>query len=302
MNSKFKTKVRRLRVEFRDLIELFIVPCMAALLPWPICFRFFRWITRYDFLYRSNWQSAVIQFHGHYPETTPGALKAWCHQRRLVTLIDHADLYLSLTRSNQWMRKYLDQDGSWPSPSKAGILCTFHWGAGMWGLRHAHESGLQVHALVAALEGSHFRGRSMLHTYAKLRTSEVSKVLGKKTLDVSSSLRPVIKALKQCEQVLAAVDVPPDQVSHSFPVNLLNTTIWMPRGLLRVAAEQNIPVTVYVTGIDFKSGRRKLNIIPINQNLTIEILGEKVFENLNKSMIKSSSSWHFWQELKRFKL
>ena len=36
--------ILRLRTELRDLLELVLLPGLAAVLPWPLCFRLFRWL------------------------------------------------------------------------------------------------------------------------------------------------------------------------------------------------------------------------------------------------------------------
>ena len=75
------------------------------------------------------------------------------------------------------MHRHMRVQGQWPSPEKAGVLLSFHWGAGMWALRHAGAYGMKVHALVAAVEGAPFVGRKVLHRYAIARTAQVGVAL-----------------------------------------------------------------------------------------------------------------------------
>jgi lauroyl/myristoyl acyltransferase len=198
------------------------------------------------------------------------------------------------------MQRHLDVQGEWPRPGEPGILCTFHWGAGMWGLRHAKAAGLAGHALVAPLDGAHFAGRSVLHAYARARTAEVSRALGCPTLDTSASLRPVLKALHRGEQVMAAIDVPPDQVSASEHLELLGAPARVPRGLLRIAVEQRVPVTVYVTGLNATSGRRFLTIHQLGVFAEVPELAKSVFSILDAAIRNDPPAWHFWSEAERF--
>ncbi len=288
---------QRLRLEARDLVELVLVPGLAAVLPWPLCFRLFRFLSRRSFLYRQACLHALAQAR---ERGWVSDEKEWLCTRRLITLIDHADYYLAITRSDRWMARHLDITGQWPQAGRAALLCTFHWGAGMWGLRHAHASGMLAHALVAPLQGDHFAGRTVLLHYARARTACVSQALGSPTLDVSASLRPALRALRNHEPILAAIDVPSDQVTTSERIDLAGMRARVPRALLRLAVDHGIPVVVYITGIDLCSGRRFLRIMPLGVYTEPEKLVRDVFHKLDTLLLENPAAWHFWGEASRF--
>ncbi|MFC5500518.1 hypothetical protein ACFPOE_23450 [Caenimonas terrae] len=286
----------RLRTEARDLAELVLLPGIASLLPWSIGFRLLRRLAEVARPYSDAGRSALAQAHSR---GWVGDAAHWTRVRRLVTLVDHADLYLARTRSDRWMARHMDVEGSWLPPGQPGIIFTFHWGAGMWGLRHARASGLRAHALVAPLDGAQFAGRRVLLAYARARTAEVARALGCPTLDISSSLRPVLQALRRGEQVVAAVDVPADLVSASQEVELLGMTARVPRGLLRLAVDQRVPVTVYLTGLKPASGRRFLRIHQLGVHDSVDTLAAQVFGHLDRAIREDPPSWHFWGEAER---
>ena len=288
---------QRLRTEVRDLIELVIVPGLAAVLPWPWCFALFKRLARVRWLYGAACAHALAQAQqrGQVADAAQ-----WEATRRLVTLVDHADHYLAATRSNRWMRRHLTVQGNWPNSQEPGIFCTFHWGAGMWGLRHAGASAMQGHALVAAMQGTPFAGRTVLHWYVRARTRSVGRALGRAPLEVSGSLRPVIQALRRKEQVMAAVDVPSDQVSASVAVQLLGMTALVPKGLLRLAVDYKVPVTVYVTGLDTQTGARFLRLVQLGVWEDLDGLVKTVFDLLEAALREDPAAWHFWSEAPRF--
>ncbi|MEO5672710.1 MAG: hypothetical protein ABIR26_18640 [Ramlibacter sp.] len=287
---------QRMRVEARDLFELFLLPALAALLPWRVAFRLLRRAALHLRPYREAADVALAQASGR---GWMGEAPRWVLVRRLVTLVDHADLFLAKTRSDAWMARHLDVHGEWPAAGQAGLICTFHIGAGMWGLRHARASGLKAHAIVAPLEGAHFGGRSVLLAYARARTAEVARSLGCPTLDMSVSLRPVLQALRRGEQVVAAIDVPADQVSASEEIKLLGLRARVPRGLLRLAVDQALPVTVYITGLDVATGMRTLHIHQLGVRNDLRQLIEEVFAFLDKAIRDDPPAWHFWGEANR---
>lgn len=286
----------RLRTETSDLLELVLLPALAVLLPWSLGYRILR---RLSDLIRPYAEAGRIAQDKATSRGWVGDSLHWSRVRRLVTLVDHADLYLAKTRSDAWLAQHVDVEGEWPPSGQPGIIFTFHWGAGMWALRHAKASGLRAHALVAPLDGEQFARRRILLAYARTRTAEVARSLGCPTLDTSSSLRPVLQALRRGEQVVAAVDVPTDQVSASQEIELLGETARVPRGLLRLAVDQRVPVTVYLTGLNCESGRRFLRIHQLGIHDDVDALARAVFTFLDRAIREDPPAWHFWGESDR---
>ena len=281
------------------MIELVLAPGLASVLPWPWCFAIFKRLARVRWLYGAACAQALEQAQAR-GQVAEGDAARWLAVRRLVTLVDHADHYLAVSRSNAWMQRHLTVHGQWPSPENSGILCTFHWGAGMWALRHASSSGLRIHALVASMEGTPFAGRTILHWYVRARTRSVGHALGRAPLVVSGSLRPGIQALRRDEQVLAAVDVPSDQVSASVPICLRGMAARVPKGLLRLAVDYKVPVTVYVTGLNAHNGQRSLRIVQLGAWDDLDALVAAVFGHLETALCEDAAAWHFWGESHRF--
>jgi len=293
--------LRRLKTEGRDAIELVLLPGLAAVLPWPLCFRLFRRLAHWRWLYRQACERAVAEACAR---GVAGDEAHWHWMRRLVTLVDHADYYLSRARSRRrgarWLARHVSEEGAWPPPGRPAILCTFHWGAGMWGLHSAARAGLCSHMLVAPLEQAAFRGRAVLGWYARARTGEIARVLERETVDVSQSLRPVIRALRSGEQIMAVVDVPADQAAASEPVTVLGLQARVPRGLLRLAVDQQAPVAVYLTGLDVQTGRRWVRIEQLGVYADVSALMRDVFRRLDVVMAQEPAAWHFWSESARF--
>ena len=288
----------RLRHEARDLLELVLVPGLAALLPWPVCFRLFRWGCRFDVLYRNECRDALAHAQAH--GCVPGDAARWLQTSRLVTLIDNADFYLSRTRSERWMARHLQVTGEWPAPGQASLLCTFHWGAGLWALRHIGSQGLTAHAIVAQHARANFIGRTVRYLYYGARNRENERALGTPGIEVSASPRPIMQALRANQQVIAAVDVPADQVAASEPVSILGHPARVPRGLFRIAAESQVPMFVFLTGIRISDGKRTLQIHRLSANDDMQHLLREAFALLEEAIIANPAAWHFWKIAPRF--
>ena len=284
--------IKRLRTELRDLLELVLLPGLAALLPWRWCFPVFQRLARLRWLYREPCEAALLQARSR---GWAGENEAhWIWVRRLVTLVDHADHYLGLWRSDTWMRKHLQVQGAWPTSEQGVLLLTFHWGAGYWGLRHAAAHGLRPHALVATLGSQAYQGRTVMSWYARSRNAHVARTLGSPTIDVAQQLKQVIKALRDKQPLLGVVDVPADEAKASMSVEILGLQACVPRGLFRLAVDQKVPVLIYITGLDTRTGKRFLRIKPLGVQMSVEELAIQVFDELEQIIAENAPAWHFW--------
>lgn len=297
MGLHIRRRLRRLRTECKDAVELVALPALAAVLPWPMAYRVARRILAWVPAYRG----AAVQALAEYKARCAVADEhAWQMHRRMVTWTDHADHYLARTQRDGWMDKHLHVQGAWPPAGQAALLFTFHWGAGMWGLRHAARAGLLPRALVASTEGAPFLGRAVLGWYARARTATVKAALGCEPLDVSGSLRPAIKALRADGQVLAAIDVPADQAASAEPITVLGMQAAVPRALHRLTVDQKVPVYVYLTGLDAATGQRTLKIVSLGVHDDVTTLINAVFAHLEQALREDPAAWHFWTEAPRF--
>lgn len=292
------TLLRRMADEARDLLELVLLPGIAAVLPWRLCFRIFKLLSRLDFLYASECHPALR--HADALGWVHGDRRLWLRTRRLVTLVDHADFYLSQTRSDRWLARYVHVDGHWPEPEKPGVLCTFHWGAGMWALRHMGAGALRAHAIVAPQVAEAFPGRTVKLLYSRARVRSVAMALRTDPIEPSHSPRQILRTLHQGEQIVAAVDVPSDTVAAIESIQFLGARAHVPRGLLRVAARAGIPVTVYFTRLGTDNGDRFLTIRPLpSRDDPAELMAE-VFGFLERAIEVDPAAWHLWSVAPRF--
>jgi hypothetical protein len=289
---------RYVKCQSRDLVELFVLPALALLLPWSLCYKIFRWICKFDWFYRehvrSNIDEALIQ----------GFLKSkdvevWRQKIRLTRLIDLADFYLILTRNDKWLMRHLRIDGNWPAKG-AGFLCTFHWGGGMWAMRSARIAGLIPHMMLAKFDPIHYADQPVLLHYAKYRTLAVERETGFKTIDPKSSKSGINAALQAENQVMVVMDVPPDAVRSSVSVQFLGRQVRMPIGLLKIAAKSKVPITVFSMGYDFDTGMRFLSLKEIPANDDPNVLAIAVYDELSILVENNPALWHFWAQLPRF--
>lgn len=287
-----KQLVQRLRGEVRDLIELVLVPGLAIILPWACCYRVFLLLSRWGWLY---WADGFAQCERAREQGWVKDAEDFRRKWRLMSMVDQADFYLALLRSDRWMGRHMDVEGHWPESGKAAILCTFHWGAGMWALRHLGASGLRAHALVGPQRPEMFPGHRLRYEYYRMRNIAVRSALCTEPLDITGSMRPILKALRAGEQIAAAVDVPAYLSSSSQVIPFLGIGARFPRGLFRVAADQGLPVTIFICGLRFSDGRRFLRLYQLEADNDVDSLMARVYAHLEALIREEPAAWHFWR-------
>lgn len=299
LTSIFSKVARRLKVEGRDLIEFFLVPGIAALLPWSLCFRLYKLIAKHwTWLYREHC------FEGLNRATTFGCAgtdeKKWMMECRLVTLMDHADHYLYRTRTLRAMSRYIDVHGCWEGGGQAAFLWTFHWGMGMWALRHARAHGLKASMILAAPSGPDFIGRTVFAYYVRARMRSVELALREPVIFVPGGMSGLRAALDSKKQVVVVMDVPQDQVSVTRLTTLLGSPVSVPAVLPQIAVDKALPVTVFYMGLDVETGRRQLYIHPLGVHHDVKTLTDATFLHLDRLLKDSPAAWHFWPQASRF--
>lgn len=281
-----------MRAEVRDLIELVLIPALSALLPWSWCYCVFCFLSRWEWLY---WADGIANCDKA-AERGQVTDRAECRRKwRLMSMVDQADFYLAMTRSDAWMRRHMDVQGNWPEAGAPAILCTFHWGAGMWALRHLGASGLRAHALVGPQRPAMFPGHRLRYEYYRIRNIAVRRALGTEPLDITGSLRTILRALRAGEQIAAAVDVPAYLSASNQVMPFLGGRAAFPRGLFRMAVDQAVPVTIFINGFCFADGRRFLRLYQLGVADDVDALMAKVYGYLENLIREEPAAWHFWR-------
>ena len=288
---------QRLKRESRDLLELVLIPGLAAVLPWPVCFGVFKRLSRWRWLYCEACESALAEAvqRGHC-----GDADEWIFERRLVTLLDHADHYLFRTRPDAWMGRYVDVYGQWGPGDQAGLLWTFHWGAGMWALRHARVSGMRANMVLAAPSGPDFVGRTVFDKYVRARMRSVHQALERPVIFVPGGMSGLRDALERQEQVAVVMDVPQDQVNITRVTEILGQPVSVPAVLPQMAVDKALPVTVFYMGVNLQTGRRILHVVRLGIFDDPKALTDAAFSHLDSLLKNSPAAWHLWAQAPRF--
>lgn len=246
-----------LRLELRSLLEYFLLPGIAAVLPWRVAFRLLRVATRYPGLYEEEWRPALAQARQHVPiddETR------WAHLFRLSRAVDHADFWTSRLRGAGWLRRHVDVRQAFPSLPGPAVGVFFHWCAGLWSIRALQASGARGSVLAGRFSTRSMGGARLGYLYGHIRLRELARASGGPLIYAPGTVKTALRTLADGHWVCGTPDVPPTETALGAPVTLFGRAALFAEGLLLIARRGSVPVVVFTLGLDPATGRRDLRV------------------------------------------
>ncbi|CAH9014878.1 hypothetical protein [Candidatus Nitrosacidococcus sp. I8] len=296
MNGSNRFSVARFKQETKDFLERILVPSIAILLPWGWAFRIFQWITTHcPWFYGAQGNGALAEAQRVIHIEDP---VQWLWTYRLIQLVDQGDLYLSRCRSHRWIDQYMQVTGTWPKPPFLGI--TFHWGAGLWSLRHLHTQGISAAFLSARFNRASFPKRWIAYGYTRLRIKEIKRASGSSVIYKGGSITQMKAAIHEGKAITALIDVPPREVGACLPISLFDRQAWWPSGLVKFAIREQIPVVAFSVGINLTTGIRQLHISDPLSGDNPQAFMEYLAGYFSDLITQMPPAWHCWDWVEEF--
>jgi phosphatidylinositol dimannoside acyltransferase len=282
----------------RDVAELFLIPGLGSALPWPLCFQLLKGLSTSRWLFPEETERALRNACKFSRVANP---RAWSDDYRLVRLVDYTDLYLSRFRRDRWLERYLDVEGpGWPR-SRGFLAITFHWGAGLWGLRHLRSQRHNATVLVRRLDQQEFSGMPLVYGYARLRTAETAHAGGAPVIFAGTGSIPAMRrTIASGFPVVGLFDVSIGEQRNSLDAAFLGGTASFPRGLVFLAVSGSIPVVTYRVALDRETGRRRLILSPPLVAQSEQELLAVLVRHLEEAIREYSAAWHNWPGVEAF--
>lgn len=283
-------------MQFQDALYLYIVPLVAALLPWTLARHWLMfWARRTSGPYEEAAQTAAA-IAPEYMDV--GDLRAFRINVRLIWLLDACDLFLSITRwRRRWWPQHIEQVGAWPEAG-AFIATSFHHGTGLWVFKSMTKSGRDSLLIYGRWAREDYHGRPLLYWYGRRRAREVQRLSGQAVAYRPGVRERVARSLAGGIAVVGVIDMPPRLASRGQrPVRLLGHDISFPDGVLELAREANVPIVPYWVEFDLARCTRRLCVgaplDPADTNGALQALADI----LERQIRATPSAWYFWREL-----
>lgn len=273
------------------ITELVLLPAVATLLPWSWTYRLLRQLSRFSFLYRDETRQAEAAALASGISQTG---RVWRRHFRLNKLIDGVDPWLIRFRSERWMRKHLEVEGSWPTDGPF-VAISIHWGAGMWGLRHIQYSTQPISMILRPATEWGVVFSTPKRIYVKFYQREIERAGGTPITVTGSGLTArMTEQIEQGNNLLALLDVPKGTNKGGFPVDFLGQPTYFATGIVNIAVQNNWPLVAYSIGVDFATGKRQLEIRPPLQTTDLHDSVTQLSTYFDEVVRREPALWQFW--------
>ena len=298
----------------RALCELWMLPMLAALLPWRWAWRFYHYCLPMSSLYNDPAERAWRGLQTAAPPLSVTDQPTFRLRHQLTRLLDHADVFLALFRPKLWVRRYVDFSGAWPlatektpvqeiqgeqptdSQHGAFLALTFHWGCGLWSLWQMRQQGVRAHFLSIRFSRADFVHRPVEYRYAQLRLWLVQRLTRAEVIYTQGAAEKILQCWQRGEAVIALMDVPRQAHNRrdgTQAMNVAGRPFHWPLGLPAMAVQQKIPVLFFAAHTNWDTGHRIVEIGPAKIYSDPTTCLEELSEVFTAHLQADSASWHF---------
>ncbi len=263
-------------------MELFIIPGIAVFFPWWITIRLYRCLAYLPFLYRLRTQGCAegARYLGLLWEDE----KAWIRMNKINVMVDFADAFLLLTRSNRYWHKYIDENIT-RQLQKQQIIFFPHYGAGAWLYRILLNNNNDIYAMGDALP----KNFSVESLYLRFRVWVLRRY--RATYIRSNDMRGIRAALKQQGTILVCPDMPEIQGAESFKITTALGRLNVLSRFFKLAENRQLPVMCAVFALDPITGRRHFDAVSLTEKTAEECAS--VFADKTVAAIQQQS--YLWR-------
>lgn len=278
----------RLSCEWRALVELWFWPLAVALLPYRVGIAFARLVARRVALYEPAAREALAQWR----TVQAGADDAeWLAAFRFAKLVDHADLFWAMTRSDAFLLRHLPPVTRDALAGGPMLVISFHYGQGLWLMRWLREQGLRPRFLSvpSVREGA---DSTLMFLYGRLRIRVVERLAGIAPIFVGGARRTIRDALASGETVYGLVDVPVPAASASHAnAGMFGRPLRFPAGMLESARGANARAAVLTGRLDAR-GERLVDLEHVGEADALSMA--TLARALERRIADDPAAWHFW--------
>ena len=273
-----------------DLVNLFVVPILIALMPWRIGFAVLRFMARHEKSHRATIEQAWLAAAPYCPGEDADN---WKWRFRLLRLLERVDTWLVFLRSSRWWAAHIDRTGDWPASAGPFVLLTYHWGGGQWIWRELHEQGIPAHFIARRAQANDLGAGRVALWYARVRERGIMRHGNRDVIFTGSSRRRIHDTIAAGGSVVGMMDLPPAH-QETFRRPLLDGVLRIPAGLAKIAAELGTSVLIFHCSFDLDTGRRRLSLRTLPGGTAPDAVATEYVAELDRCLRLEPAFWQLW--------
>lgn len=278
--------------ELRDLLSLWLVPGLAAVLPWHWCVNIYWRLAGSRLLMREE----VAGSRGGRAMLGLVAEDAEFDRRfRFGFMLEHADLFRAVGRGWRGLARTMPLTRHDEAPASGGLCFFYNFNQGLPALATLRAAGYQVYLVYRSLDARPAGVGWLRYGYMRLRLRMVAQVCGNSGIGTGGARERIADTIAAGGLVCVAADTPPRPNTGLVPVRFPDgRQAWWRSGVLKLALQLPGPRRCFSVRLDWTTRQRTLDLklLPSTQDL-----GELVHQ-LNDEFIDilagQSELWFYW--------
>lgn len=281
---------RKWKRQLRELVELFLLPVFATLLPWRWSLRLFRWLSRWPGWYREEIELSMnhVRALGVVED-----VDAFARRLRWRLLIEHMDCYLVPMRGDRFLRRWVKAHGD-PLPESGPVLFIgTHHGCGYWFLPYVKSRHLRPNIVAPRLGPLLSRSSLQGNLYVRLRHKLIAYAAGRPLVYKGGSAGEAIRhMLSEGEVCFGLCDMPTNR-PDAVPVSLLGMPTRLAQNMFEIGVQTGAPIYLFTSDTDLQTGVRHIHFQRADSDCPEKIV-RQFADLLNLAMLRDTSGWRFW--------
>ena len=278
------TRTSRVARELRAMLELWLLPLAIALVPYRLGLALARAAARRLPLYAEATDAAAAQWR---EVERGGDESVWRASYRLELLVDHADLFWSLTRSRGFLLRRLRLPALALARERPLVVVSYHYGQGLWLLHWLATLGHPPRFVTLRIDRDATKS-VLAYAYARVRNRQVARLAGVPPIFTGGARRAVAETLATGGTVYGLIDVPVADAPRIANCALFGRPARLPTGLLDAAVAAGA-ATLVLSGRLQADGSR---LVEARADDTLAIA--TVAHELELRVRRAPAAWHFW--------
>jgi len=279
----------RQKERLREVAELFVLPGVGALLPWPLTLRLMRFLSRWRGWYIAEVSAATEMAHRF--GVAPDA-EAFSRRLRWRLMIDAVDGYLVVLRGQRYQKRWLRTHGdALPERGPVMFIGTHH-GCGYWFLPYLRDCGLPMNVIAPRLDPLLAKLAFHERVYARMRHRLIAFAAGRPLVYRGNASAGLSELLAAGEIGFGLADMPTNR-PDAVPVQIAGHPTHLAQNLFELAEKLAVPVYLFSSDTDLGTGERHLYFEHLRAG-TPEERTRRFGELLDELVRRDPSGWRFW--------
>jgi|JI10StandDraft_1071094.scaffolds.fasta_scaffold611207_2 phosphatidylinositol dimannoside acyltransferase len=281
---------RKWKRQLRELVELFLLPVAATLLPWRWSLRLFRWLSRWQGWYREEIALSIAHVRAL---GVVENIDEFARRLRWRLLVEHMDCFLVPMRGRRYLQRWVQAHGD-PLPERGPVLFIgTHHGCGYWFLPYVKSQRLRPNIVAPRLGPLLSRSSLQGNLYVRLRHKLIAFAAGRPLVYKGGSAGEAIRQmLSEGEVCFGLCDMPTNR-PDAVPVRLLGLSTQLAQNMFEIGLQTGAAIYLFSSDTDLHTGMRHVHFQRANGG-SPEAMVRQFADLLNVSLLRDPAGWRFW--------